>query len=107
MLWGTASAVALISLLLIGVFRSVRLGLVSFVPNFIPSAMAFGVWGYLYGEVGNAGSVVTAISFGIVVDDTIHLMSRYLKARREGLSRGRGGAHRLPCGRSARCSPRP
>jgi predicted RND superfamily exporter protein len=86
MLWGTASAVALISLLLIGVFRSVRLGLVSFVPNFIPSAMAFGVWGYLYGEVGNAGSVVTAISFGIVVDDTIHLMSRYLKARREGLS---------------------
>ncbi len=86
MLWGTAGAVALISLLLIGIFRSVRLGLLSFVPNFIPSAMAFGVWGYLYGEVGNAGSLVTAISFGIVVDDTIHLMSRYLKARREGLS---------------------
>ena len=86
MLWGTVSAVALISLLLIGIFRSVRLGLVSLVPNLIPSAMAFGVWGYLYGEVGNAGSLVTAISFGIVVDDTIHLMSRYLKARREGLS---------------------
>jgi len=86
MLWGTFSAVVLIALLLTGIFRSVRLGVVSLVPNLIPAAMAFGVWGYLYGEVGNAGSLVTAISFGIVVDDTIHLMSRYLKARREGLS---------------------
>ena len=86
MLWGTFSAVVLIALLLTGIFRSVRLGLVSLVPNLIPAVMAFGVWGYLYGEVGNAGSLVTAISFGIVVDDTIHLMSRYLKARREGLS---------------------
>ena len=49
--------------------------------------MAFGVWGYLYGEVGNAGSLVTAIAFGTVVDDTIHFMSKYLKARREGRPR--------------------
>ena len=83
MLWGTVTAMALISLLLIGIFRSVRLGLVSLVPNFIPATMAFGVWGYLYGEVGNAGSLVTAIAFGTVVDDTIHFMSKYLKARRE------------------------
>ena len=86
MLWGTVTAMALISLLLIGIFRSVRLGLVSLVPNFIPAAMAFGVWGYVYGEVGNGGSLVTAIAFGTVVDDTIHFMSKYLKARREGLS---------------------
>ena len=86
MLWGTVTAMALISLLLIGIFRSVRLGLVSLVPNFIPATMAFGVWGYLYGEVGNAGSLVTAIAFGTVVDDTIHFMSKYLKARREGHS---------------------
>ena len=86
MLWGTVTAMALISLLLIGIFRSVRLGLVSLVPNFIPATMAFGVWGYLYGEVGNAGSLVTAIAFGTVVDDTIHFMSKYLKARREGRS---------------------
>ena len=86
MLWGTVTAMALISLLLIGIFRNVRLGLVSLVPNFIPATMAFGVWGYLYGEVGNGGSLVTAIAFGTVVDDTIHFMSKYLKGRREGLS---------------------
>ena len=86
MLWGTVTGMVLISLILIAIFRSVRLGLVSLVPNLIPSAMAFGVWGYLYGEVGPAGSLVTAIAFGTVVDDTIHLMSKYLKARREGRS---------------------
>ena len=84
MLWGTVTAMALISLILIGIFRSLRLGLVSLVPNFVPAAMAFGLWGYLVGEVGNAGSLVTAIAFGTVVDDTIHFMSKYLKARREG-----------------------
>ena len=68
--------------------------------------MAFGVWGYLYGQVGNAGSLVTAIAFGTVVDDTIHLMSKYLKARREGLSASE--AVRYPFGRSVvRCSPQP
>ena len=86
MLTGTIIAMALISLILILVFRSVRLGLVSLVPNFIPAAMAFGLWGYLVGHVGLAGSVVTAIAFGIVVDDTIHFLTKYLMARREGLA---------------------
>ena len=85
MLRGTIIAMALISLILIGVFRNVRLGVVSLVPNFLPAIMAFGLWGYLVGRVGLAGSVVTAMAFGIIVDDTIHFLSRYLKARREGL----------------------
>ena len=86
MLRGTIIAMGLISLILIGVFRSVRLGLVSLVPNFIPAAMSFGLWGYLVGRVGLAGSVMTAIAFGIIVDDTIHFLSKYLRGRREGLS---------------------
>ena len=85
MLRGTIIAMALISLILVGVFRSVRLGLVSLVPNFLPAAMSFGLWGYLVGNVGLAGSVMVAIAFGIIVDDTIHFLSKYLKARREGL----------------------
>ena len=86
MLRGTIIAMGLISLILIGVFRSVRLGLASLVPNFIPAAMSFGLWGYLVGRVGLAGSVMTAIAFGIIVDDTIHFLSKYLKGRRDGLS---------------------
>ena len=85
MLAGTAAAMAIVSLLLLFVFRSVRLGLISLIPNFVPAAMAMGLWGYAVGEVGVAASVVTAIAFGIIVDDTIHFMTKYAGARKEGL----------------------
>ena len=85
MLLGTTVAMAIVSLLLLFVFRSVRLGLISLIPNFVPAAMAMGLWGYAVGEVGVAASVVTAIAFGIIVDDTIHFMTKYVGARRSGL----------------------
>ena len=85
MLLGTAVAMAIVSLLLLFVFRSVRLGLISLIPNFVPAAMAMGLWGYVVGEVGVAASVVTAIAFGIIVDDTIHFMTKYVRARKSGL----------------------
>ena len=85
MLRGTIIAMSLISLILILVFRSLRMGLISLLPNFIPAAMSFGLWGYLVGRVGLASSVVTVVAFGIIVDDTIHFLTRYLKARKEGL----------------------
>ncbi|MXZ73387.1 MAG: MMPL family transporter [Acidobacteria bacterium] len=84
MLGSTIAAMALISFLLIFVFRSVRLGLLSLVPNFLPAIMSFGVWGYLVGNVGIAASVMVAIVFGIIVDDTIHFLCEYQKSRREG-----------------------
>ncbi|MDE0004184.1 MAG: MMPL family transporter [Rhodospirillaceae bacterium] len=85
MLRGTIFAMTLISLILILVLRSVRIGLISLLPNFIPAAVSFGLWGYLVGRVGMAASVVTVVAFGIIVDDTIHFLSKYLKARKEGL----------------------
>ena len=87
MLRGTVVAMAFISLILVLVFKSIRFGLISLLPNFVPAAMSFGLWGHLVGEVGIASSVVIVVAFGIVVDDTIHFLSRYLKARKEeGLS---------------------
>ena len=85
MLRGTITAMVLISFILIWIFKSVRVGLLSLLPNFIPAIMSFGLWGYLVGHVGIASSVVIAVVFGIVVDDTVHFLSKYLKARREGL----------------------
>ena len=84
MLVGTAIAMGIVSLLLLVVFRSVKWGLLSLIPNFIPPAMALGVWGHFISEVGVAASIVTAIAFGIIVDDTIHLMTKYARARSEG-----------------------
>lgn len=83
MLGGTAFALIAISLLLILAFSSVRYGLITLIPNIAPAAMAFGLWGIVDGQVGLGLSVVIAMTLGIVVDDTIHFMSKYLRARRE------------------------
>jgi predicted RND superfamily exporter protein len=87
MLSGTTLALILISFILIFALRSLRIGLISIVPNLVPAGMAFGLWGLLVGQVGLALSVVTGMTLGIVVDDTVHFLSKYLRARREeGLS---------------------
>ena len=83
MLVGTTIALVGISLVLILALRSLRLGLTSLVPNLVPGALGFGVWGLAVGEVGISLSVVTAMTLGIVVDDTVHFLSKYQRARRE------------------------
>lgn len=83
MLTGTTVALILISFILMIALRSVKIGLISMIPNLVPAAMAFGVWGLVVGEVGLALSIVTGMTLGIVVDDTVHFLSKYLRARRE------------------------
>jgi predicted RND superfamily exporter protein len=83
MLVGTSVALVLISLLLVFALRSLKLGIISLIPNLLPAGVAFGLWGLFVGEVGLALSVVTAMSLGIVVDDTVHFLSKYVRARRE------------------------
>ncbi len=83
MLLGTTLALILISLILVFALRSIKIGLLSLIPNLIPAALAFGVWGIAVGQIGLALSVVTGMTLGIVVDDTVHFLSKYLRARRE------------------------
>jgi len=83
MLIGTTVALILISMVLIIFFRSFKYGLISLLPNLLPAAAAFGIWGLFVGQIGIALSVVTGMTLGIVVDDTVHFMSKYLRARRE------------------------
>ncbi|MEJ2119362.1 MAG: efflux RND transporter permease subunit [Alphaproteobacteria bacterium] len=83
MLLGTFIALVLISGLLILAFRSLKIGLISLIPNLVPAGMGFGLWSILVGQVGLAVAVVAAMTLGIVVDDTIHFLSKYLRARRE------------------------
>ena len=83
MLLGTTVALILISIILVFALRSVKIGMLSLIPNLIPAALAFGAWGIAVGQIGLALSVVTGMTLGIVVDDTVHFLSKYLRARRE------------------------
>ena len=83
MLLGTVIAFLGISVILIVALRSLLIGFMSLVPNFVPGLMGFGIWGLAVGEVGLALSVVMSMTIGIVVDDTVHFLSKYRHARRE------------------------
>ncbi|MEM7541093.1 MAG: MMPL family transporter [Pseudomonadota bacterium] len=87
MLFGTAVAIVLIGGILMFALRSFNLGVLSLIPNLAPIAAGFGIWGLFNGTVGIALSIVGSMTLGIVVDDTVHFLSKYLRARRErGLS---------------------
>ena len=83
MLLGVTFALILISLLLGIALKSIKFGLISLLPNLTPAAVGFGAWYFINGQVGLALSVVAGMTLGIVVDDTVHFLSKYLRARRE------------------------
>ncbi|MGF1764238.1 efflux RND transporter permease subunit [Aliivibrio kagoshimensis] len=79
-------ALVLISGLLIFALRSVRLGLISLIPNLVPAAVGFGIWGMISGEINLGLSIVVTLTLGIVVDDTVHFLSKYQYSRKLGNS---------------------
>ena len=83
LLKGTLVALVLISFVLMLALQSVRLGLISLIPNLVPAALAYGTWGIFIGKIDLSASIVICMSLGIVVDDTVHFLSKYLRARRE------------------------
>ena len=83
MLTGNAIAVVLIAIVLMLALRSVGLGSMSLLPNVLPILMTYGLWGLLVGRVGMATATVSATSLGIIVDDTVHFLTKYLRGRRE------------------------
>ncbi|MEZ8509715.1 RND family transporter [Vibrio splendidus] len=76
----------LISGLMIFALRSVRLGIISLVPNIAPAIIGFGLWALISGEINLGLSVVVTLTLGIVVDDAVHFLSKYQRARMEGKS---------------------
>lgn len=83
MIKGTLLALVLISAVLVVALRSLKLGLISIVPNLIPAGLAFGIWGMAVGEVGISIAISIGMTLGIVVDNTVHFLSKYVRIRRE------------------------
>ncbi len=76
-------ACGMIGVLLIGYFRSIRLGLLALVPNVIPLVLYFGLLGLTGTTLNNSTALMGSIVLGIAVDDTLHLLVEY----RRGLTR--------------------
>ena len=82
MLNGMAMVLVLVTLVMIITLKSVKLGLLSLIPNVLPALAAFGLWGWFNGRLDMATAVVGSMSLGIIIDDSVHLLSRYLHNKR-------------------------
>jgi len=83
MVSGVSYALIIICIIMMFVLRSVKLGLISLIPNLIPIGAAFGVWALIDGNVGISVGTATGMILGIVVDDTVHFLSKYRRAMSE------------------------
>ncbi len=83
-MWVSAPlALLLVVLALMAALRSIKYGLISLLPNLMPLAIGFGFWAFMGKDMNFGMTTIVAMTIGIVVDDTVHFLAKYLRARRE------------------------
>ena len=83
LLYGLFIGIFLITLIIGLFFRSYLLPALSIFPNILPIGMGFGLWGLFVGEVGFMVAVGMGSTLGVIVDFTVHFLSKYELARKE------------------------
>jgi hypothetical protein len=66
--------------------QSWRYGLLSIMPNLFPATIVFGVWAVFVGELSPYILMLFSISIGLVVDDSVHILSKYISGKKDGMS---------------------
>lgn len=83
MLKGNIIALVLITLILTIALRNLKLGLLSVIPNLAPVFIGFGIWALFKAQINTGMVIVFGMTLGIIVDDTVHFMSKFLRAKNE------------------------
>ena len=81
---GFSLSFVLITLTMIIGLGSIKYGLVSIMPNLFPATIVFGLWGLFMGELSPYILMLFSISIGLVVDDSVHILSKYIVGRKRG-----------------------
>ncbi len=84
LLLGLGGAILIVSLIMVALFRNLKMLMVSLVPNIIPLLMAGAFIGFAGIELEAGIAIVFAVIFGIAVDDTIHFLSKFKLVRDKG-----------------------
>ncbi len=85
LLQGYSLSLFLITLCLVVGLRSLYFGVLSVIPNLLPATIVFGFWALFVGQLDPFVMMLFSISIGLVVDDTVHILSHYLEGRQQGL----------------------
>ena len=74
---GLGVGIISVSIFIFLFFGSLRLLLISLVPNFLPVALIAAIMGWLNIDLNITTAIIFTITFGIAIDDTIHFFSKY------------------------------
>lgn len=83
-IYSITMAFVLVTVVMLIAFRSFKILIISILPNILPIVLVVGLmgWSGMYIDLGVA--VSGAIIMGVAVDDTIHILVKYLEARKRG-----------------------
>ena len=70
-------AFAVITLIMMWLLRSVKLGVIAMAPNLLPIVYILGLMGFAGVPVDMSNLMIASIALGIAVDDTIHLCHHF------------------------------
>lgn len=82
----SATALLIIFLLLAGLFRSIRIGVVAMVPSVTTLLVTFGMLGWLDEPMDMGISMISIIALGVAVDYSIHFLWKYGEVADRGFS---------------------
>jgi predicted RND superfamily exporter protein len=74
---GLLIAVGVIGLIVGFLFRSIKMALISLIPNLLPLLVCGGIMGVFHIDFNLPTSIIFIIAFGIAVDDSIHFLTRF------------------------------
>ena len=77
MLWSLGTAFAVITLLMMVLLRSFRIGLLSMIPNVLPLMITLGFMGWVGIPLRTSTVLIFSVSLGVAANDTIHFLVRY------------------------------
>ncbi len=79
-------AFILIFLVMFAIFKSIKFGLISIIPNLLPILFNFALMGFLGIPLNSATAIIAAVAIGIAVDDTIHFICEYQQLKNTGMT---------------------
>lgn len=80
------SAMLLIGLVMVFSFRSIKLGIISMIPNIVPLVVGGAVLYFLTGTLDIGTVMVASVALGIAVDDTIHILTHFNHHKADGMT---------------------
>ena len=84
LIYSISLAIAIISIIMLLIFKNIKMLPLFIAPNILPIALVVGVMGWLQIDIDMGVAIAGAIIIGVAVDDTIHFMVKYLDARKRG-----------------------